>query len=344
MCPSNTTITMNYIDNKYIGLISNRLDKFKRKDSTTYIFRCPLCGDSQKNKNKTRGYIYQKGQDALFYCHNCHASTKFGNLLRTVDPELYKEYVQERFVEQNTGERKDPPVDITKFNRPKYLTDSPLKTLKKVSQLAWDHPAKTYINNRQIPTRFHHKLFYTPKFKKWVNSIIPNKFETETGDEPRLIIPFLDKEKNCFGIQGRSFKKDGIRYITIMFDENKPKIFGLDDVDFNRRVYVVEGPIDSMFLPNCIAMAGSAASFLNTVDDFVLVMDNEPRNKEIVAHIEKCIDLGYNICLWPEYIPHKDINDMILAGMSTEEIISIIDSNTYHGLQAKMRLVTWRKV
>lgn len=335
---------MNFIDTKYIGMISNRLDRFKRKDSTTYIFRCPLCGDSQKNKNKTRGYIFQKGQDALFYCHNCHASMKFGNLLKTVDPELFKEYVQERFVEQNNGERKDSPVDITKFNRPKYLVDSPLKSLKKVSQLTWDHPAKLYIQNRQIPTKFHHKLFYTPKFKAWVNSIIPEKFSTEDGDEPRLIIPFLDREKNCFGIQGRSFKKDGIRYITIMFDENKPKVYGLDDVDFNKKVYVVEGPIDSMFLPNCIAMAGSAASFLNTINDFVLIMDNEPRNKQIVDHIDKCIDLGYNVCLWPEYIPHKDINDMVLSGMKIDEIKSIIDSNTYYGLQAKMRLVSWRRV
>jgi transcription elongation factor Elf1 len=335
---------MNYIDVKYIGLISNRLVRFKRKDDTTYIFRCPLCGDSQKNKSKTRGYIYQKAQDALFYCHNCHASMRFANLLRTVDPELYKEYVQERFVEQNNGERKDPPVDITKIARPSFMKDSPLKVLKKVSQLEWDHPAKQYINKRKIPPRFHHKLFYAPKFKTWINTIIPDKFDVSSGDEPRLIIPFLDKEKNCFGIQGRSFKKDGIRYITIMFDENKPKVYGLDDVDMNQLVYVVEGPIDSMFIPNCLAMAGSAASFLKNVPNFVLIMDNERRNKQIIEHIEKCIDLGYNICLWPDNVEHKDINDMVLAGMSEAEIKGIIDSNTYHGLQAKMKLVSWRRI
>jgi hypothetical protein len=269
---------------------------------------------------------------------------RFANLLRTVDPELYKEYVQERFVEQNNGERKDPPVDITKITRPSFMKDSPLKVLKKVSQLEWDHPAKQYINKRKIPPRFHHKLFYAPKFKTWINTIIPDKFDVSSGDEPRLIIPFLDKEKNCFGIQGRSFKKDGIRYITIMFDENKPKVYGLDDVDMNQLVYVVEGPIDSMFIPNCLAMAGSAASFLKNVPNFVLIMDNERRNKQIIEHIEKCIDLGYNICLWPDNVEHKDINDMVLAGMSETEIKGIIDSNTYHGLQAKMKLVSWRRI
>lgn len=335
---------MNYIDNKYIGLVSNRLTRFKRKDDATYIFRCPLCGDSQKNKNKTRGYIYQKGQDALFYCHNCHASMRFGNLLKTIDPELYKEYVQERFFEQKTGETKDSPVDISKFTQPSFMKDSPLKRLKKISQLEWDHPVKTYVNNRKIPSKFHYKLFYTPKFKRFVNSIIPNKFETETGDEPRLIIPFLDADKNCFGFQGRSFKKDGIRYITIMLDYSKPKVFGLDDVNLDQRVYVVEGPIDSMFIDNCIAMAGSDSGFIGSFPDFVVVMDNEPRNKQIVERIEKCIDLGYNVCIWPDGLEHKDINDMVLAGIEPTKIKEMIDSNTYHGLQAKMRMVSWRKV
>lgn len=271
----------------------------------------------------------------------------FGNLLKTVDPELYKEYAQEKFIDKNMGEPKGSPVDITKILHPKYITDSPLKTLKKISQLEWNHPVKQYVNKRLIPNRFHAKLFYAPKFKKWVNTIIPDKFNVEDGDEPRLIIPFLDKEKNCFGIQGRSFKKDGLRYITIMFDENKPKIFGLDDVDFSQLVYIVEGPIDSMFLPNAIAMAGSSAAgnFLSGLDNkFVMVMDNEPRNEQIIKQVEKHIDNGYNVCMWPDYIPYKDVNDMVMGGMTVEEIRSVIDANTFNGLQAKMRLVSWRKI
>jgi len=248
---------------------------------------------------------------------------------------------------RRTHQIKAPAVDITKIVHPKYMTDSPLKSLKKISQLEWNHPVKQYVNKRQIPTRFHAKLFYAPKFKKWVNTIIPDKFSTEDGDEPRLIIPFIDKQKNCFGIQGRSFKKDGLRYITIMFDENKPKIFGLDDVDFNKLVYIVEGPIDSMFLPNCLAMAGSSATanFLGQLPGgFTIIMDNEPRNEQIIAQVEKHIENNYNVCLWPDYIPYKDVNDMIMGGMTSDEIKAVIDSNTFNGLQAKMRLVSWRKI
>lgn len=338
---------MIYIDNKYIGLVSARLPLFKRRNDT-YNFRCPLCGDSQTNKHKTRGYLYKKTDSMLYYCHNCHASMSFGNFLKAIDPELHKGYVQEKFIEKN-GVQEIKKPDITRFERPKYLIDSPLRTLKKVSQLDWDHPVKKYVNKRLIPSKFHAKLFFVPKFKKWVNTIIPDKFKSVDEDEPRLIIPFIDKDDNCFGVQGRSFKPDGIRYITIIFDDTKPKIFGLDDVDFKKTVYITEGPIDSMFLPNAIAMAGSDG--VRVIDEvageyksnIVFVYDNEPRNKDICKIMDKVIDLGYNVVFWPDHVQQKDINDMVLAGIKPVDIKQIIDNNTYVDLKAKLKMATWRK-
>ena len=285
----------------------------------------------------------------LFYCHNCHASMQFGNFLKMIDPELHKEYVQEKFIDKNTTRVEDSKPDITRFEKPKFITESPLKDLKKISQLPWDHPAKKYVLNREIPSRQHAKLFFVPRFKKWVNKFIPDKFDLTTDDEPRLIIPLIDKNKNCFGIQGRSFKPDGIRYITIIFDESIPKVFGLDDADFSKTLYVTEGPFDSMFLPNAIAMAGSDG--VNVVDSFnidrgrvVFVYDNEPRNKDIVRIMDKVIDRGYNVCFWPDSISQKDINEMVMGGMKPDDIKHVIDSNTYNGLQAKMKMTTWRKI
>lgn len=338
---------MIYIDNKYIGLVSARLPLFKRRNDT-YNFRCPLCGDSQTNKHKTRGYLYKKTDSMLYYCHNCHASMSFGNFLKAIDPELHKGYVQEKFIEKN-GVQEIKKPDITRFERPKYLIDSPLRTLKRVSQLDWDHPVKKYVNKRLIPSKFHAKLFFVPKFKKWVNTIIPDKFKSVDEDEPRLIIPFIDKDDNCFGVQGRSFKPDGIRYITIIFDDTKPKIFGLDDVDFKKTVYITEGPIDSMFLPNAIAMAGSDG--VRVIDEvageyksnIVFVYDNEPRNKDICKIMDKVIDLGYNVVFWPDHVQQKDINDMVLAGIKPVDIKQIIDNNTYVDLKAKLKMATWRK-
>jgi hypothetical protein len=263
-----------------------------------------------------------------------------GNFIKTLDPTLYKEYAQERFVAKHTPQEQKP-IDITSFEKPKFIKESPLKMLKKVSQLRPDHPAKQYVDSRLIPTPFHAKLFYVPKFKAWVNTFIPDKFDASI-DEPRMVIPFIDKEGTLFALQGRSFSKDGIRYITIVIDDSKPKLFGLDSVDMNKTFYVTEGPIDSMFLPNAIAMAGADLPTDLNKDNAVIVFDNEPRNKEIVRRIEKYIDQGYKVAIWPEYIPYKDINEMVMSGLSTYK--KIIDENVFQGLAAKARMATWKKV
>lgn len=340
---------MDWIDQKYIGLISNRVERFKRVNNTLYNLRCPLCGDSKTNKFKARGYLMDKPVvGALYYCHNCHASISLGNFLKHIDSTLAEQYKREKFLEKNGSkeETKEEKPDISKVVVPTFLQgNSPLKQLKKISQLDAEHPVKKYVQKRKIPPSLHYKLFYAPKFKSWVNTIIPEKFNVET-DEPRLVIPFLDKDGKMFGFQGRGFKKDGIRYITIMIDESKPKVFGLDVVKEEGKVFVVEGPIDSMFLPNCIAMAGSAINLEEVFpekpkDEIIIVMDNEPRNKQIVDRIDKYIDDGYNVCIWPSIIEQKDINDMVLAGLDPEAIIL---ENTKRGLLAKAALTQWKKI
>ena len=340
---------MDWIDQKYIGLISNRVERFKRVNSTLYNLRCSLCGDSKTNKFKARGYIMDKPVvGALYYCHNCHVSISLGNFLKHIDSQLAEQYKREKFLEKNGSkeEPKEEKPDISKVVVPTFLQgNSPHKQLKKISQLAADHPVKKYVQKRKIPPAIHYKLFYAPKFKSWVNTIIPEKFNLE-NDEPRLVIPFLDRDGKMFGFQGRGFKKDGIRYITIMIDESKPKVFGLDSVKEEGKVFVVEGPIDSMFLPNCVAMAGSAIN-LNEVfptkpkDEIIIVMDNEPRNKQIVDRIDKYIDEGYNVCIWPSSIEYKDINDMVLGGLDPE---AVIVENTKRGLFAKAALTQWKKI
>lgn len=341
---------MDWIDQKYINIVSTRLERFK-KVGRAYTFRCPICGDSQKNKYKTRGYILEKPIGVIFYCHNCHASLKLKGFLARIDSNLAEDYGRERFTEKYKDQPKaEVKPDISKVALPNFLKgDSPLKGLKRISQLVHDHPAKRYVSGRKIPTPMHHKLFYAPKFKTWVNTLIPDKFDPE-NDEPRLIIPFLDKDGNCYGFQGRSFAKQAmLRYITIMLDESKPKIFGLDAVDTSQRFYVLEGPIDSMFLQNAVAMAGADMSSIfgddpNVKQNGILVFDNEPRNIDIVKRIDSSIDHGYNVCFWPSEILQKDVNDMVLAGRKPADVQLIIDVNTFSGLAAKLKLASWKKV
>lgn len=336
-----------WIDHKYVGLISNRLQLFKQKGKEVYNFRCPICTDSDFKKTKCRGYIFNKSGKLRFFCHNCGASMILGKFIETIDRTLFDEYNREKFIENNFT---DPvPVRKASVNNssiPEFIKrDSPLSKLKKISSLPVDHPFKKYVMSRCIPGEEHFRLFYCEKFKDWVNSIIPGKFESIEKDGPRLIIPFIDRENNVFGCQGRSLSNSGIRYITIMFDETKQKIFGLDRCNFNHTVYVFEGPIDSLFFKNSLAMCGSDLTLNQSIDksNCTIVFDNEPRSKEIVKKISKYINTGFKVCIWPGNIEGKDINEMILNKYCSEELKIIIDKNTFSGIDANLRLQMWKK-
>lgn len=343
-----------WLDAKYLNMLSFRLRNFKRKGNNHWNFSCPICNDSKSNKLKARGYVFEKKGKLRYYCHNCNVpGIDVPKLVRHLDQSLYDEYVREKLTaEPRQRVKSDVELFADKMKTPKFRSNTPLKDLKKVSQLKPDGAVKRYIDARKIPPHYHHKLFLCKQFKHWVNKHLPGKFESEDNDEPRLIIPLLDKDNNLFGFQGRSFKKNSaLRYITIMLDDSMPKLFGLDTVDATLpNIMCVEGPIDSMFLPNCIASAGSdIVSNLNYItedkDKFTIIYDNEPRNKEICKKIEGAIDKGYHVCLWPDNVQSKDINDMIVKeNLTSNKIVDLIIENTYNGLEAKLKFATWKKV
>lgn len=341
---------MQSIDVKYINTISNRLRNFKRVSDNIYNFSCPICGDSKTKKNKARGYIYDKKGYYVYHCHNCNVSMGLINFIKTLDVSLYKEMVFEKFRNEKSSEEIEFEEWNKKFQKPKFMHSDVLKGLRKISQLSSDHPIKLFVESRKIPNPYHAKLFFCPKFMHHINNIIPNKFAEDVlkFDEMRLLIPFISHNKDVHALQGRSIKSNSNnRYITIVLDESTPKIYGLDTVNFNNKVYVFEGPIDSMFVPNSIATAGGdLVSSLKGYDktNIVIIYDNEPRSKETVEKIDKAIHLGYSVCIWPNNIEHKDINDMVLSGLSSEFISYIINQNTYRDLAAKLALTKWRKI
>lgn len=347
---------MLWLDTKYLNQLSFRLRNFKRKGQNQWNFSCPFCGDSKNNKQKARGYIFEKRGRLRYHCHNCNVpGVDVQKLVKHLDPSMYAEYIKEKLVsDQVPAPKTELEEFVDKMKPPVFVKSTPLKQLKKISALKYDSPVKRWVDNRLIPANTHYRLFYCKSFMVWVNDYCqPGKFKPEAlpMDEPRLVIPFIDQEGKLFGFQGRSFKKKSeLRYITIMLDDEKPKLFGLDKVDLSLPyIYVVEGPLDSLFLPNCIASAGSDLTtnlhHLNTEKArFVVVYDNEPRNKEIVDKIEKAIEAGYKVCIWPETVIEKDINDMVLAGLTPKKVVDIINENTYSGLNAKLRFSQWKKV
>jgi len=333
---------MSFVDSKYIGLVSVRLQKFSKKKDGLYTFRCPYCGDSTKNKNKTRGYIYKLKNDHNFKCHNCGVSRSFTNFLKDQDVSLYDQYVLEKYKRGITGINTNTPDPVFKSSKPVFVKRD--FDLPRIFDLNKEHPARVYLENRRIPEKYLRELYFCEKFKEWTNTQ-KQTFDSLEKDEPRIIIP-LKNNGEIFGFQGRSLNKMSmVKYITVILNDDHPKIYGLDEVDWSKTVYVVEGPIDSMFIDNSIAMVGAdldKSFFTSNYDvNFIVVYDNEKRNKQIVDRMQKSIDWNLPIVIWPDTINEKDINDMILSGLNVQDVLK---SNVYKGLEAKAKLIGWKRV
>ena len=329
---------MSYLDTKYINLASASLQKFKRVKSGLWTFRCPYCGDSKKNKNKTRGYIFQVKGDHVFKCHNCGVTRSFTNFLKDNAPHVYDEYVMERYKEGTIG-KNVPKPDLTQFiSKPKF--EKRTVDLEPLSCLNNFHVAKKYILDRGIPENKLDRLYYCPNFKEWTNKQ-KQTFSDTTNDEERIIIPLNDTDGNLIGFQGRSLSPNAkMRYITVMLDEDAPKLYGLDHINKNETIYIVEGPLDSFFLENAVAMCGSDVDIRSFGwSDYIWVYDNEPRSRQITDKISRSIDAGDAVVIWPSSIKEKDLNDMVTSGINVK---SVIESNVYHGLKAKLQLSNWK--
>ena len=339
------------VESKYIGLISHRLRNFKRKQDYLWNFSCPICGDSKKNLHKARGYVYKKGNNLFYSCKNCGIGTSLGKLLENVDGTLYKEYILERYKSGESGfsNFKEPTFNVPsprfdKLDKPKIFEHAEF-----CSNLSSEHFCLAYLKNRQIPKEFYSQLLFTSHYKKFIDALVPNHGK-KLIDDARVIIPFYDVYNNLIAVSGRALETSDktLRYITIRTTDSEEKlVFGMDRVSVHEPVRVVEGPLDSLFVKNCVASADANLAIVAeniSAGKKVLIFDNEPRNKEIVKLMQESIKSNQNIVIWPNTIQAKDVNEMVMSGISVDEIESIISSNTFSGLEAQTKFVFWKKV
>jgi hypothetical protein len=254
------------------------------------------------------------------------------NFLKQMDTTLHKQYTLEKFKEGHTG--KNFVVEEPKFDFKKPVFKQSIDLPKASSNSV----AKKYLENRKLDPD---KFYYAEGFKRWTNTQ-KKTFSTIGRDEPRIIIPMYDEDKNLIGFQGRALDKSPNKYITIMIQEEAPKIYGLEKINRDLPIYLVEGPFDSTFVTNSVALCGSDGDVRCLEgSSIVFVYDNEPRNREIVGRIERCIERNESVVIWPSNVKEKDINDMILAG---HDVQSVLESNTYSGLEAKIKFNNWKKI
>jgi len=336
---------MLWIDQKYLNLLSPKLERFKRKSDNLYNCRCPICGDSKKNKFKARGYVYDVKNSLAYKCHNCGFSGGIGKLIEQVDPHLYNQYKLERYKEKDNRQSNTATKFVYKPDFSEYQKD-PLNNVKRIKDLPFFSNPVQYIVKRQIPMEVARELCYVDNIQK-LEDLFPEYKNRLIGKEERILIPCYTRDKKLIGLTCRGINNDRLRYVTIKAIKDHPLVFGLDKVDISKTIYVLEGPIDSMFVDNSISVGGSdfkrIANFA-AKNMFVMVYDNQPRNKELISIMERSIEDGYKIVIWPDNIKEKDINEMILAGKTKDEVFKIINSNACSDLTAKLKFKEWRKI
>ena len=331
---------MFWVDKKYLRLISSRFRNVKWKTEDLLNHSCPYCGDSEKNTHKARGYHFKMKETFVFKCHNCSVSKAFSKFLKDHDTKMYNEYCVEKFY------KKDPTFTsvIEKTTTP-IFKDDPLKKVGCVSAVD-SQQARDYLNHRMIPKHKWDELYYIENCQS-LSSLDYKYRDRVFGNDPRLVLPFYSRQGKLVGVSGRALNNNKLRYLTLKFDDQESLIYGLRTVDYNKTVYVTEGPIDSLFLPNAIAVAGSDFSKLKSyvpTEQAVVVFDNERRNSELIKKMSQIIEDGFTICFWPKHIKQKDINDMVLNGLSSKIVEDTINNNKFSGLSAKMALSDWSKV
>ena len=334
-----------YIDTKYLTQISHKFEIFKKKNDYLWNVRCPICGDSQKNKRKMRGYFFRKDNDLMYKCHNCGHGAHFGTMLKQMDTLLYKEYVLERYADGGSRKKfgtERAVKEVVKIEKPEVSLWTQLMDC--LYDLPADHEVIEYVNGRGLPKDSHKRLYFVDNIKNVVQLNYKYKESIRT-EEPRLAIPFVNENGKLTALSMRGMRGEALRYILIKIDEDAPTVYGMDNVDKTLPVTVVEGPLDSLFIKNSIACAGTSFNKIEELgldkDNTRIVFDNQPKNAEVCKLVEKYVGMGYKVVIWPETIGEKDINDMVIAGINVQDII---DSNTYQGLSARMKFTSWRKI
>lgn len=335
-----------FLDIEYIKLAGSRLEKFAPSGTNRWVCRCPICGDSKKDKNKTRGNFYLYEGSYFYNCFNCGPDSAMGILtfLERVFPDLYSDYLSAKTDNKISSMRRKKVEEpkIPEVKKPKKKKVLKQIGLPRISDLEESHPAVTYLQERKIPSKYFHDLFYTAEFKKWANSVAPNTFKNLDFDEPRIVIPFRTPKGNIFALQGRTLKKSKLKYLTVKLKKDAKKIYGANRVDQSKDIYVVEGPFDSLFVENCIA---SADGSLDIDGPFVFIWDNEPRNEQIVKQIESAIEKGKKVVIWPVEAKFNDINDAVEKfGYDADMINEMIKERTFSGLSALLELNNWKKI
>jgi hypothetical protein len=344
---------MFFLEVKYLNLLSSRLEKFKEISHSplTVNFRCPLCGDSQKSSRRARAYVYERDGSLLFYCHNCGASTPFWSFLADQSSALYAQYKLDWL--RSKGKASLPTKPEPSFKTNTHFEKPEINLGECLTGVKDDHPVKQYVIARKIPESFWGSLYACSDI-----TAISTQMEQYKGmrleKDPALIIPFFNPEREYSYISARSIEPGtSFRYCVFEVNENLPKLWGLEFIDWSQRVFVFEGPIDAMCCPNSLSLAGSMGSraiqyiseHINRPQDVCFVYDNEAfSNHQISKQMRSRIEEGFSTIIYDRRFSGKDANEVIVnETMTFQSLLNYLNERTFHGLKAKAELARLNK-
>lgn len=343
-----------FLQKSWVSQLSSRVDNFKWVKENTANFRCPICGDSSTKKQKARGYVYQIKANWAYKCHNCGASMSFKNFLKDNFRDMYEDMMKDAFKSKMGSdsvldELPDTPKQKNTTPKAYQCGSKQIMDAVRADLLPDSHDGVIYLHSRKIPPKALNRLYVVENFAKWVRSLNVGYDWMNLPRDSRIIIPIWSEDGMALvGCQARAIYETSLRYVTLKFDTTSSKIFGREALNKSTPSFVLEGPIDSFFIPNSVALCGgdvvdSNLGFLDK-DKTIVVLDNEPRNADTISRMHKAVELGFRVCVW-KAMPsrYKDINAMVLGGFTPNQIIKQIQEHSFSGLGAKLQIASWSK-
>jgi len=273
--------------------------------SDFFNFRCNVCGDSKKSKHKKRAYILKRKNPWMFYCHNgCKPMTVL-NWIKVYFPIHFKDYYRE-LLRSSSEIIKPLPIiknPIVKKNNEEKEQTKFFIPIKKGITSPFAKAVLTCID-RRIPEEVWSKWFVS------IGGMYNN----------RMIIPFFDDKGKIYYYQGRSLYGQEPKYLSRKGEHNS--IYNYYLVDKSKPVPVLEGPIDSIFVENSIAITGVKIEDKRLKDfphkRFLIDMDNTTNDTK--KKTMELLSKGEYVFCWKKFmktfnIPMKDkwdVNDICI--------------------------------
>lgn len=311
------------------------------KSTNTYTGGCPICREGKSWGRKSR--LYYIPNDSKLCCHNCGWYGTPINWVMEVEQLTYKEVAAQ--IKECDYEYGLPVETIEKAQ----TTELPRDSIN-----LFDRTQLTYYKDNDSVKRAV-DVIVDRKLNKAVNR--PRTLYTSLTDvvhKNRLIIPFYNQSNECIFYQSRKlFESDTKpKYLSKMNSEKS--LFNYNNVSSSTdNVFITEGPIDSFFIEDSVAVAGiqeRSKESLTPVQaqqlerlflvQTVWVLDSQWLDQTSLIKTETLLKNNQCVFIWPRNIGEKfkDINEMCVYFDIDRIGKKYILENTYCGLKGIVKL------